>query len=1203
MSDDASCDVEQKTQAVAAGQWLVHLCQKGGALGRALTPLEEKKFNEFFELYDHDKTFKHYHIQAVHHSLSGKDYRLAQALLVKDKTKRLLQDDPFALQIAIKAVRIEPSCLHKSIKETAPRLLDTAKLLIEHGAVANSLDEDGNSALFYTCVLGYAELFKLLCESGADFSTTHQRRIPEQLRRLKGDDSEANGAAPDNVNLLQTTLDSLISPQRITDFSWIGYPPGMNYDYHIWKLDLEATWGGIVLELMRKGLTCAPDDLGLVKLLHVSCNQGALDFVTPLLEFGASINVPDCRLIAETGREQGACNGTALHSAAAKWQIPTAKLLLQHGADAHTTRACRSYSASWDLTPVGLALNAVNGKDEDKICKALEFCELMMQAETSLDGKDYLEVLNFCAQRSRLEFLRRLLQRGVRPPTMPDTSSLDVILLLLEHGVKIDPPGLQRKAMERNRLPILRWSVEKHGGLLSSDPEGWGAIVFRAAVRRPLATEMLKFLTSEYPGPHVDSVLQIRPDGKRDSTLEKTNLLQIVLGGEDVKTVKIALDAGADPRCPGLPEDTLTAFQRMIRTSNMTPRPDDSLQIIRLLQDKMLHGTLWTPPSVTETRAKSKEVIETQKRMWDARIERLVQSRCAIPTLQSLKLSQSQHTDAITLGTRHTYPYKDLAGTSSMRLLELLPSPSRTSPIEFRLVHSDITHQPQYEALSYVWGDPAMECSVSMDGHPVSVTQNLHSALVHLRHEIEVRKLWIDALCINQRDTSERNQQVVIMGDIYRRATQVLVWLGEAADDSHLVFARIKEVNDGIMNRVQPMEQERRAWKALITRPWFFRTWVIQEVALNTRKTIIICGDDSARWLDLGSSKSDISGGASGLGGARGHAKKNAYHPIGGVDFNSRIYYLRLMDPGHHPVNIMRYSRMCQSSDIKDRVYGVLGLFEPGFMTIDYKLPVEEIFRRFVEASIKLKGELSILQSNGSQRHLSSLPSWVPDLSSTTPLGTLPTTYFSDTCSRCDEFILRQADGSVTTIASTGFPKKILPGLDFRADGALVVRGKLVDTITAIGPELLSGIAYAPKRYQEGAEAEPGSFAHVFREWESLAVSLIPTWGRFLPSSVTDAFATTLIADQGELGDTWGRPDRAFCEHMEGFAQWYRLCGTGVLEAADPSGYLRDVEFFMHWAGTEAKHAADSLAEGKLPPACDGTGRMWSIPSTTGAST
>ncbi|KAK8023849.1 hypothetical protein PG993_011915 [Apiospora rasikravindrae] len=1078
MSGDASCDVEQKTQAVAAGEWLVHLCQKGGALGRALTPLEEKKFNEFFELYVHEETFKHYHIQAVHHSLSGKDYSLAQTLLAKDDTKRLLLDDPSALQIAIKAVHIEPGCLHESIKETAPLLLDTVKLLIEHGAVANSLDEDGNSALFYTCVLGYAELFTLLCESGADVGTTHQRRTPEQLRRLNGHDSEAN-EAPDGVNLLQVTLDALISPQKILDFTWIGYPPGMNYDYHMWKLDLETTWGGIVLELIRKGLTCTPDDLGLVKLLHVSFFQGALDFVTPLLEFGASINAPDRHLIDETGREQGACYETAIHAAAAKWQIPTAQRLLQHGADPRATSESRSYYGSEDFTPVGLALARVDGSDEEEICKALEFCEMMIQAEISLEEKDHLELLNFCAKRSRLDFLRQLLQRGVRPATMPDTSSLDVILLLLEHGVKIDPPSLQKKAMECNRLAILRWSVSQHGGLLPSDPEGWGAIIFRVAGRRPSARGMLKFLTSDYPGPHVDSVLQIHPDGKPDSASEKTNLLQIILGVEDVETVKIALDAGADPRCPGLPEDALTAFQRKIRTGNMTPYPDHSLQIIRLLQEKMLVGTCWIPPSVTETRAKSKETIDTQKRMWDERIERLVQSRCEIPTLQGLKLSQSQYTDAITRGARHTYPYEDLTGASSMRLLELLPSPNRTSPVEGRLVHSDITHQPQYEALSYVWGDPAMECSVSMDGHPVSITQNLHSALIHLRHEVDVRKLWVDALCINQSNISERNQQVGIMGDIYRRANQVLVWLGEAADDSHLVFTRIREVQDSFINEAQSTEQERRAWKALITRPWFFRTWVIQEVALNSQKTIMICGDDSARWLDLKSVRSDFSSGASGLGRVMGHAKTNAYHPIGGVDFDSRIYFLRVMDPGDHPVSIMRYSRMCQSSDIKDRVYGVLGLFEPGFMTIDYKLPVEEIFRRFVEATIRLKGDLSILQANGSQRHLSSLPSWVPDLS----------------------------NGSVTTIASTGFPKMILPGLNFRADGALV----------------------------------------------------------------------------GALGDTWGRPARAFCKHVEGFAQWYRLCGTGVLEAADPSGYLRDVEFFMDWAGTEAKDAADSLPEGKLP--------------------
>lgn len=303
------------------------------------------------------------------------------------------------------------------------------------------------------------------------------------------------------------------------------------------------------------------------------------------------------------------------------------------------------------------------------------------------------------------------------------------------------------------------------------------------------------------------------------------------------------------------------------------------------------------------------------------------------------------------------YPYLSLTSTSAMRLLELLPSTDQASPLEGRLSHSDITHQPQYEALSYVWGEPVMERSISLDGHPVSITKNLYSALVHIRHEEDARRLWVDAVCINQRNISERNQQVGIMGDIYRRANNVLVWLGEAADESHLVFSRIGAFNNKTLNEAAQTDQERRAWKALTTRPWFFRTWVIQEVALNSRKTIIMCGNDSAHWKDLsGGAASDIYGGASGL--AHNSAKPNVYHPLTGVHFDSRIYYLRVMNSDSGPLEIMRYSRMCQSSDVKDRVYGVLGLFEPGFMTIDYALPVEEIFRRFAEASIRLEDNL-----------------------------------------------------------------------------------------------------------------------------------------------------------------------------------------------------------------------------------------------------
>ncbi|KAK8037566.1 heterokaryon incompatibility protein [Apiospora marii] len=632
------------TTPIAAGEWLVHLCQKEGAIGRVLTALENDKFNEFFEEYGQDPEFEKYHVEAIHRSLTGKDYRLAQALLAKDDPKTLLLDDACALQIAIKAVRIQPDCLDRSIKESAPELLDTVKLLMDHGAVANSLDENGNSALFYTCVLGYAELFTLLCESGADVRTTHRRRLPEQLRQSDGDKSEANEEMPENVNLLQVTLDALISPQKILDFTWIGYPPGMNYDHYQWKADLDATWGAIVLRLLQEGLLCASDDLGLIQLLHVSCYQGAVRYVTSLLGFGASIDAPSQQSIDECGRHHGRRYGTALHAASATLQITVARKLLQHGADPRASRPCGYSYSLQDLTPVGLALRAhVNGVDEKESGKELEFCEAIMQAEPSLDEQDYLKLIDFCAQRNNLEFIRQLLQRGIRPPQMPDTDNLDVIVLLLERGVEVDPARLQKKAVKRNRMDILRWSISHHGGQLPDDPEGWGSIMLQVTGRRPKAKGMLEFLISEYPGPHIDTVLSIQRKNLKVTTLnkekqkrekmasEKTNLLLLALEAEDPGFVKIVLDAGADPKCPGLPEDSLAAFQKIVQRNNNNL--DESLEIVRLLQEKLLGGTSWIPPTVAETRAKSKEIIDRKRGSWEARIERLARTRheCLAP--------------------------------------------------------------------------------------------------------------------------------------------------------------------------------------------------------------------------------------------------------------------------------------------------------------------------------------------------------------------------------------------------------------------------------------------------------------------------------------------------------------------------------------------------------------------------------------------
>jgi Heterokaryon incompatibility protein (HET) len=110
----------------------------------------------------------------------------------------------------------------------------------------------------------------------------------------------------------------------------------------------------------------------------------------------------------------------------------------------------------------------------------------------------------------------------------------------------------------------------------------------------------------------------------------------------------------------------------------------------------------------------------------------------------------------------------------SIRLLQLLPS-STSEPIKCRIVNVDLYDNPDYEALSYCWGDAANPIRIYSGNEYIEVTRNLHDALVHLRDVENPRTLWIDAICINQRDSQERSQQVGIMRQIYKQSRKTLV--------------------------------------------------------------------------------------------------------------------------------------------------------------------------------------------------------------------------------------------------------------------------------------------------------------------------------------------------------------------------------------------------------------------------------------------
>jgi hypothetical protein len=141
-------------------------------------------------------------------------------------------------------------------------------------------------------------------------------------------------------------------------------------------------------------------------------------------------------------------------------------------------------------------------------------------------------------------------------------------------------------------------------------------------------------------------------------------------------------------------------------------------------------------------------------------------------------------------------------------------------------------HRLVYEALSYTWGDPNDKQEIRLQNSPFPVTKNLHAALVHLRLSYSPRTLWIDAICINQADIEERNRQVKHMREIYTRAMRVIVWLGEEKDakvglDYCDTLVRNKR---GELPFYAKDKDKRKACDDLFSRPWWSRSWILQEV-------------------------------------------------------------------------------------------------------------------------------------------------------------------------------------------------------------------------------------------------------------------------------------------------------------------------------------------------------------------------------------
>ncbi|KAL6708887.1 hypothetical protein ACN47E_002294 [Coniothyrium glycines] len=325
------------------------------------------------------------------------------------------------------------------------------------------------------------------------------------------------------------------------------------------------------------------------------------------------------------------------------------------------------------------------------------------------------------------------------------------------------------------------------------------------------------------------------------------------------------------------------------------------------------------------------------------------------------------------------YVYRPLETQTTIRILFLEPGCFH-SPLRGQLRHIDLALTQRtdhgginaYEALSYVWGEPAYDGVLETPNGHIWITCSLHEALRYLRYDVacecRVRVLWADALCINQEDVRERGLQVKLMGQVYSRASRVLVWLG--VDCDYEAYKAFRAIREGFYHKRG--ETARRAmWQAcmrILQLPWFSRLWVMQELLL-AKCAVMLWGSESV-----------------------GFEQFRFFFGINQIPLGLPSQRWLVFEENQHDfLGMLGLTRSLQCSDERDRVYALLGLKFPTTNSLtrailglepNYTQPSRDLFFEIARLSVLHNRVVELLTS---VCHCSvpdaAWPSWIPDWS------------------------------------------------------------------------------------------------------------------------------------------------------------------------------------------------------------------------------
>ena len=292
-----------------------------------------------------------------------------------------------------------------------------------------------------------------------------------------------------------------------------------------------------------------------------------------------------------------------------------------------------------------------------------------------------------------------------------------------------------------------------------------------------------------------------------------------------------------------------------------------------------------------------------------------------------------------------------------------------------------IDSEKPYEALSYTWEPVQDQRCIEIDGHCLIVGENRFAALFHLRDSEKSRWLWIDAICINQAEVSERNHQVALMRNIYTYAKRVIVWLGiEPVDKSitsHHPAGRFRAAHEPPDLEPQDCNSSTPDYFFEILRSrWFTRGWVFQEV-FYAQSIDWRYGSTTLTWSTIKR-----------LAALLSRPTAIASSPLSPLSKAARM--IETLERWRERVGLLNLqledvvfgTRFAQCLDPRDKIFSVFSLApkEDGSLLFlpDYRLSTTEVELMLAKSSLLGYQSLNVLRYVDSLDDEISIPSWVP---------------------------------------------------------------------------------------------------------------------------------------------------------------------------------------------------------------------------------